>query len=87
MVLLIGCIAHDLYMPRSKDEIFLHKLGLRIRALREERRWTLEETEEHGWPNWRHLQRIETGKNLTVLTARQLSRLNGISLAELFKEI
>lgn len=73
-------------MGRTKDEIYLQKLGAKLRKMREDRGWTLEQTEEHGWPNWRHLQRIETGKNVTVLTLLRLANLYGVSLPELFPQ-
>lgn len=60
------------------EKELLKSFGRIVRDLREQKGWTLEETEEHGWPAWQHLQKIETGKkniNLTTL----------IKLAELFK--
>jgi hypothetical protein len=67
---------------------FLKKFGLRIRGLRQDKGWTLEETEEHGWPNWVHMQRIESGKkNINLSTVVRLSRLYRISLSELFKDL
>ncbi len=45
-------------------EKFLKTLGLHLRKIRLEKGWTLEQTEEHGWPSWRHLQKIEAGKNV-----------------------
>lgn len=60
----------------TKDIKLLKKVGARLREIRLEKGWTLEETEEHGWPNWRHLQKIETGnKNITVITLRKLADL------------
>lgn len=60
-------------------------LGLRIRKLRNDRGWTLEECEEHGWLNWRYLQEIESGKaNATIQTLVNLANLFGTSVAELF---
>ncbi|MDZ4660757.1 MAG: helix-turn-helix transcriptional regulator [Pseudomonadota bacterium] len=74
-------------MPISKeDSKFLKGLGLRLRQLREARGWTLEETEEHGWSSWRHLQRVESGKNVTLVTIKKLSKLYKISLSQLLKE-
>jgi transcriptional regulator with XRE-family HTH domain len=72
----------------SQDKKFLKLLGVRIRELREARGWTLEETEEHGWPSWRHLQRIETGhKNVTITTLKRVSHTIGISISELLKDL
>ena len=69
------------------EDRFLKALGYRLRKIRESKGWTLEETEEHGWPSWRHLQRIESGKNVTIVTIYRISRLYGLSLSELMDEI
>jgi hypothetical protein len=53
-------------------------IGLKVRALREQRGWTLEETEEHGWPSWQQLQKIEAGRNITIRTLVNLSNLFGV---------
>lgn len=68
-------------------EKFLKKLGQRLREIRQDKGWTLEETEEHGWPSWRHLQKIESGKNITVATLWKLARVYNISLSEVFNQI
>lgn len=71
--------------PTSNQQL-LNKLGDRLREIRESKKWTLEETEEHGWPSWRHLQRIETGhKNVTIITLTKLAKLYGVKLSELLK--
>jgi transcriptional regulator with XRE-family HTH domain len=62
-------------------------LGLRVRELRQDRGWTLEDTEEHGWTNWRHLQTIEAGKNITFHTLVNLANLFGLTPAELLEGI
>ena len=67
----------------DNEKKFLKEFGLKIRRIREQRSWTLEYTEEKGWPSWRHLQRIETGKNITLLTLRRISKLYGISPGKL----
>lgn len=67
----------------SSEDKFLKAVGARLRAIRLEIGWTLEETEEHGWPNWRHLQKIESGKNFTLTTLRNLSRLYKKPISEL----
>lgn len=69
------------------DKIFLKKLGLKLREIRISKGWTLEDAEEHGWSNWRHLQKIETGKNITILTLIKISKLYKIRPSELFKEL
>lgn len=67
----------------SEDKKFLLKLGTRIRSLRLQKGWTLEEVEEHGWNDWTHLQKIESGKNLTLVTLRKIAKLYKISLSKL----
>lgn len=66
---------------------FSKALGLRIRALRESRGWTLEDTEEHGWKECSHLQRIESGKNITLRTLLNVARLLGVHPSELLKDL
>jgi hypothetical protein len=62
-------------------------LGLRILELRRAKGWTLEECEEHGWKNWRHLQAIESGQNVTLTTIINLSNLFGVHPSELIDSI
>lgn len=51
------------------------------------RGWTLEYTEELGWPNWTHFQRIESGKNITVHTLVNIANLFGVHPSELLEDI
>lgn len=62
----------------------LKEFGLRIRAIREAKGWTLEETEEHGWSNWQHLQKIEAGKNVTMATVFKVCEVFDIKPKDLF---
>lgn len=71
----------------AKDIKLLKKLGAKLRKIRLAKGWTLEEAEEHGWPNWRHLQKIETGKNLTVVTLKKLSDLYKIKISQIFEDL
>lgn len=66
-----------------EDKKFLKKLGARIKELRLKKGWTLENTEDHGWHNWQHLQKIESGKNITIITMRKVAALYKISPSEL----
>ncbi len=71
----------------ADDKKFLKRLGTKIKSLRQSKDWTLEETEEHGWSNWQHLQKIESGKNITVITLRKVSELYKVSISELLKGV
>lgn len=71
----------------AADKKFLKTLGLKLREIRLKKGWTLEETEEHGWPSWRHLQKIESGKNITVLTLKKIASVYKIDLSDLFSEL
>ena len=74
-----------LRMRLTKEEnFFLTQLGLKLRHIREEKGWTLEYTEEKGWPSWRHLQQIECGKNITLITLKRISNLYNIPLKNFF---
>lgn len=74
-------------MTSKEDDKFLKALGQRLRDIRNQKGWTLEETEEHGWPSWKHLQRIESGKNVTIITLNKLSKLYKMAISEIFKNI
>lgn len=63
------------------------KLGLRVRSLRQERGWTLEECEERGITNWRHLQAVESGKNVNVRTLVNIANLFNVKLSDLFIDL
>jgi len=70
----------------AKQQKKLKKFGLKVREIRQKKGWTLEETEEHGWPNWRHLQKIEAGKNITLATLFKICDVLGVSSSELLDE-
>lgn len=63
----------------------LKAFGLRVREIREAKGWTLEDTEDHGWSNWQHLQKIESGKNVTLTTVFKVCQLFDIEPHELLK--
>lgn len=68
------------------DRRFVRQFGGRVRSLRLERGWSLEEVEEHGWSHWQHLQKIESGKkNITLTTLRKISKLFNVSLSRLLE--
>lgn len=68
-----------------KCKAYLRKVGERLRELRLKKGWTLEETEEHGWPSWQHLQKIEAGKNVTLATIWKVANLYKISPGKIFE--
>lgn len=71
------------YSPRKASKA----LGLKVRALRAERGWTLEDAESHGWASWTHLQKVESGKNITFHTLIRLANLFGIHPSKLLETI
>jgi hypothetical protein len=87
-VLLLRGIAHALSMRRRYNQKKASRaIGLKVRALRETRGWTLEGCEERGWANWKHLQRIESGQSITVYTLINLANLFGVHPSELLNDI
>jgi transcriptional regulator with XRE-family HTH domain len=63
---------------------FYRALGLRLRSLRNQSGYTLEETEEHGVTSWKHLQRIESGEaNVTIETLLVLSKIYKVHPSDL----
>jgi transcriptional regulator with XRE-family HTH domain len=70
-----------------KDKKKLKAFGLKIREIRESKGWTLENTEDHGWSNWQHLQKIESGKNVTLATVFKVCEVFNIKLTDLFKDL
>jgi transcriptional regulator with XRE-family HTH domain len=75
-------------MGKQRDPIKAYKaIGLKIRSIREKRGWTLEHCEELGWSSWQQLQKIESGRNITVRTLINLSNLFDVHPSELLKDI
>ena len=73
-VLLIGGVSENSRV-KTKNELkkAIKAIGLKIRAIRNEKGLTLEEVESRGYPSWRHLQKVESGKNVTVETLIKLA--------------
>lgn len=71
---------------KSETE-YLRKVGQRIREVRLKKGWTLEDIEEKGFQSWRHLQKIEGGKNFTMITLQRICKAFGMSSSELLKGI
>lgn len=62
-------------------------LGIRVRALREERSWTLEQAAEHSQIDWKHWQKIESGLlNVTFVTLVRIAIGLGVTMQALFEE-
>lgn len=60
-------------------------LSYRVRALRYERGWTLEQTAEKMDIDLAHLQRIEAGTlNVTILTLTRMAQGFGVAMWALF---
>jgi len=73
---------------RRFDPVKVSKaMGLQIRSMREKKGWTLEDTEEHGWPSWQHLQKIESGKDINLSTLVRLANLFGVHPSELLRDV
>lgn len=68
-------------------EKFLKRLGARLKDIRKEKGWTLEQTEEHGWSSWRHLQKIENVKNVTLATLWKLSKVYKVPINVFFENL
>lgn len=72
----------------AKSRKVLKKFGLLVRKLRDQRGWTLEEAEEHGFSSWRYLQRLEAGKhNISLLTIIEIAKVYKIHPSDLLKDL
>ncbi|AGH94316.1 helix-turn-helix domain-containing protein [Pseudobdellovibrio exovorus] len=70
----------------AKYDKKLKEFGMRVRSIREAKGWTLEQTEDYGWSNWQHLQKIESGKNVTLATIFKICEVFKIDPQTLFKD-
>lgn len=70
-------------MGQRENELV--KYGQLFREIRQKKGWTLEDTEDHGWHDWKYLQKIESGQNITILTFFKLCDLYGIKSEILIK--
>ncbi len=62
-------------------------MGTLFRGLRLRKGWTLEETEELGWHDWKYLQKIESGRNITMSTFFKLCELYGARPEKVLKAL
>lgn len=61
-------------------------LGLRVRALRQAKKWTLEQAAEASDVDLKHWQKIESGKiNVTLVTLVRMAEGFGEPVASLFR--
>ena len=68
-------------------EVFLLKLGAKIRTVRKEKKMSLDKLAALCDFEKANLSRIETGKtNTTILTLHTISRVMEVPLCEFFKE-
>lgn len=75
------------YRNSPRFHLELRALGLRLRALRKERGWTLDRTADHTGVDLKHIQMIEAGKlNVTMLTLVRLIEGFGVPMERLFVE-
>jgi transcriptional regulator with XRE-family HTH domain len=70
-------------MGQRENELV--RFGQLFREIRQKKGWTLEDTEDHGWHDWKYLQKIESGQNITILTFFKLCDLYGIKSEILIK--
>lgn len=72
---------------RYQPEKAYKQIGLKVRRLREGRGWTLERAEEVGGIDWSQLQKIESGRNITVRMLIRLANMFGVHPSVLFEDI
>ena len=64
----------------------LRSVGLRVRALRQERDWTLEEFSARSGVDWKHVQKIESGQiNVSFVTILRIATGFDVPIAALFE--
>lgn len=73
-----------LAVAREDPERVPYFVGRRLAELRLAKRWTQQQAAEHLGLSVRHLQRLENGWNMTVLTAARLARRYGVPTWQLF---
>lgn len=71
---------------KNESDRFLKSVGVAIRNRRNELGWTLEQVEEKGYPSWRHLQKVEAGKNITVETLFRIAKALKVKPSFFFKD-
>jgi XRE family transcriptional regulator, regulator of sulfur utilization len=70
----------------SAEKQLRRALAANVRASRDARGWTLEETSQHTGVHWRHIQKIEAGEvSATLRTLGALATGFGVGSWELLK--
>lgn len=73
---------------KKKEQQLLKEFGLIVRNKRQEKGWTLEDTEANGYSSWQHWQAIESGlKNISFTTVINICRTLKIQPHQLFSEL
>jgi transcriptional regulator with XRE-family HTH domain len=71
----------------KKNQQYFKQLGAALRRLRTEKGWSLYEAEENGFHDWKYLQKVESGRNITIATLLKLADLYGKKPWEILKEV
>lgn len=66
---------------------FMKRVGRRVREVREEQGLTLEQVEEKGYHDWKHLQKIESGNPVTLATLYKLAKTLKVHPSEFISNI
>ena len=73
---------------KKKDQALLKQFGEIVKSKRAALNWTLEDTEDNGYPSWQHWQAVESGlKNISFTTVMNVCRTLGIQPVDLFKKL
>lgn len=71
---------------RYQPERVFKAIGLKIRSIRERKGLTLEEAEGEGL-SWQQLQKIESGRNITIRTLVRIANLFGMHPSEILEGV
>ncbi|MGH8506981.1 MAG: helix-turn-helix domain-containing protein [Terriglobales bacterium] len=76
-------------MPPQRRALAAQRtLGRRIRELRQQRGWTIEQLAEHASLDWTYVGQVERGRrNLSLHSLLALARGLGVAIADLVRDI
>lgn len=75
-------------MNKLRDEALIKEIGARVRKLREDKGWSMDELCLECDMEKTQLHRIETGKyNSTISTLNVIAKALGVTLSELVKGV